>query len=70
MSHAIYVRDIGRIRSSMPRLLAYGIKEREAAEQLVNGIAGTYLVGGTDPISRVKWFEDAGGLHELWVTPQ
>jgi hypothetical protein len=69
MSHAIYIRDLSETRGSTPRLLAYAIKKREVADRLVHGIVRTYPACGLDPISAAFWFEDANGLHEIWVTP-
>lgn len=70
MPHAIYVRDLNRTRTSVPRLLAYAIESREAAQRVVHGIVRSYPDCGLDPISDVHWFRDAEGLHELWVTPR
>lgn len=69
MSHAIYVRDIGRTRGSSPRLLAHAIDGRQVAQRIIHGIVRSYPTCGVDPISHVHWFRDAEGLHELWETP-
>ena len=69
MSHAIYVRDIGRTRVSAPRLLAYDIASIRTAKRLITGIVRTYSNKGIDPISEVSWYCDADGLHELWAAP-
>lgn len=69
MFHAIYVRDLNNIRASAPRLLAYAIENRQVAERLVHGIVRTYPSFGVDSISEAYWFQDADGLHEIWVTP-
>ena len=69
MSHSIYVRDIGKMHGSLPRLLAHSIDGRLAAQRMIRGILQSFHDCGTDPISNVNWFRDKEGLHELWVTP-
>jgi hypothetical protein len=69
MSHVIHVRELNRTEASVPRLLAFAIENRQVAERLVHGIVRTYPACGVNPISEVYWFEDADGLHEIWVAP-
>lgn len=70
MSHAIYVRDLNPHWGSSPRLLTYAIESRETSERVVHGIVRSYPDCGLDLISEGHWFQDADGLHEIWVTPQ
>ncbi|MBN4097296.1 MULTISPECIES: hypothetical protein [Methylobacterium] len=70
MSYSILVRDLTRETDGTPKLLAYDIRDRSAAETLVSVIATSYQDHGFNPATRVHWFRHAGGLREIFTWPR
>jgi hypothetical protein len=69
-SYSILLRNRARADAGHPRLLAYEIPDRRAAQALVSVIAASYQDHGFNPATRVHWFRHAGGVHEIYAWPQ
>lgn len=67
VTHAILVRDCGAPGRRFTRILAKDIAGRSEAERIVSRLASSYERHGADPGSRMHWFLDGSGRHELWV---
>lgn len=70
MSYSILVRDLAREPGGAPKLLAYDIYDRSAAETLVSVIATSYRDHGFNPATRVHWFRHEGGVREIFTWPR
>ncbi|MGU3538893.1 hypothetical protein [Methylobacterium sp. A54F] len=51
-------------------MLAYAFQNHEDASGIVSRLAWSYPEHGFNPESKVYWFADDKGLHEIWVEPQ
>ena len=70
MSYSILVRDLASEPGGAPKLLAYDIHDRSAAETLVSVIATSYRDHGFNPATRVHWFRHEGGVREIFTWPR
>ena len=66
MCHAIYVRTVSVFDQRPGRLLACEIGSEHEARKLVRDLAVSYEEYGLDPLTRVYWFRDEEGVHEIW----
>ncbi|MCJ2143292.1 hypothetical protein [Methylobacterium sp. E-066] len=68
-SYSILLRDRAQAGVGHPRLLAYEIPDRLAAQALVSGIAASYREHGFNPATRMHWFQDGDSIHEIYAWP-
>ncbi|MDP4006006.1 hypothetical protein [Methylobacterium sp. NEAU K] len=68
-SYSIFIRDLARPDGYPPLLLAYDIHDRSEAQSIVSMIAASYQDHGFNPATRVHWFRQGGGVHEIYAWP-
>ena len=66
MCHSIYVRTVSVFGRRPDRLLACDIGSEHEARKIVRDLAASYEEFGLDPLTRVYWFRDEEGVHEIW----
>ncbi|SFI39494.1 hypothetical protein [Methylobacterium brachiatum] len=69
-TYSIFLRDLTQAGGDPPRLLAYEIPDRRAAQALVSVIAASYQDHGFNPATRVHWFRHKDSVHEIYAWPQ
>lgn len=67
MSHSIFVRDVDGHGQPARQRLAHAIQSASEARRLARRIAASYPESGANPVTRVFWFRDRTGLHEIWA---
>lgn len=69
-SYSLFLRDPAREGADHPRVLAYEIPDRRAAQAMASVIAASYREHGFNPETKVHWFRTDGGVHEIYAWPQ
>lgn len=70
MLHSIFIRHMSAAGTRSQEVLAHAIPNAADAAMLAHRIARSYPEFGANPDTRVCWFRDRTGLHEIWSAPE